>query len=496
MNFGAIGQEGLTAQEEARQRLRDTLLHDIKQSCTPGESTEFHHIIPREVWGESKVIKELGWLDRREMYDAPQNQMELPSTYLGAVASGLAMHSGSHPVYTAKVFERLDTIDKAYNTDHPGDKVWLEQQVRGLQGELRASLDRAHSMHIEQNYLNSSDPLMPLVAASKLVTEAKANAPGVEEAIAAFENDPRKGFPTNTLSNECPEVTVSAGQVQAIGQDLRSRAWAGVGQPGVPVAAMTTTEPPGLVERAQTAVSGAMKYAADHPVEIATGTVAVGLGLATLGAAIPFETGLAGSVAVGGGYLALQSNSAVAAPLQNDERKVDHLPPLSEMNSQSDIMGPRNAVDHIDWRFTGLPQGHAENTLAALHERDVAENRPGGAMTHTGAHYLLKADGSLVQSGEFSRPLKDNPQIAAGNNANAIGIYVEGKDQLTAAQRETLSTLTGELSTQWKATGLTTGAELVGAGYVEQKAWTSETQRPAPLMPVQRPGMNALAASP
>jgi len=39
MNFGAIGQEGLTAQEEARQRLRDTLLHDIKQSCTPCEST-------------------------------------------------------------------------------------------------------------------------------------------------------------------------------------------------------------------------------------------------------------------------------------------------------------------------------------------------------------------------------------------------------------------------------------------------------------------------
>lgn len=164
------------------------------------------------------------------------------------------------------------------------------------------------------------------------------------------------------------------------------------------------------------------------------------------------------------------------------------LPPLSQLNAGSDMMGDRSDVNNISWRFTGVPAGDSGNALSALYLRDIQAGK-----SHNGAHLLLQPNGTFERSETLSRPWESNPQIHAGHNGDAIGVYVAGCGQVTESQRTSLSLLNTSLCSQRQQSGLGLSCTaLMPSGYTEQNAWDGSIQRqPIPQQP--RP-QNGLAA--
>ncbi len=492
MNFAGL------SDIEKQAHVHSELLTQVELSCEPGRSRQDHHLIPAEVWKDDRVIDALGLTNNNAAYNSPENRMLLPSTHLGAVASGLAMHRSQHPAYTAEVKKELFDLNTEYKLHHNGDKAWLAQNFSALQLQLRKSLDRAYAMEVPQNYLREDDPLMPVVGASRMLDMAEG--PKLEDEIRKFEADPGRGYPLRSMeSMGCNPsfVPLTEEQIKALGDDLRAGAWAGVGRPEPSPVPFARAQDPSLVQRMGQAIQSTIDFTSAHKSEIVQIGIAASA-LAASSAAAVLTAGAAEPVAA-----PIQSNSirvlgvaatalAVAtlasheaAAKSADEKVVDRLPPLSQLNAQADIMGPRSTVDHIDWRFTGLPHGDPNNTLARLHERDTSPERPSGPLNDTGAHFLLRSDGALIFSESHSRDLTSNPQIAAGHNANAIGIYVEGDGQLTAAQRQKLEALNQQLGQEWHAQGQTIEIGLQPAGYLEQQAWSppaTATQQPVPTL--------------
>jgi len=479
MNFAGL------SDIEKQAHVQSQLLKQIELSCEPGRSREYHHLIPAEVWKDNPVIEALGLQNNQAAYNAPQNRILLPSTHLGAVASGLAMHRSQHPAYTAEVKRELFELNNEYHLHHNGDKAWLAQNFSALQLQLRKSLDRAYALEVPQNYLRADDPLMPVVAGSRLLEMIEG--PKLEDEIRKYETDPSRGYPRQSMasmgcSNEFAPATEA--QLKAIGTEIKAGAWAGVDRPEPIATPVARTQDPSLIQRIGNVIQATMDFTTAHQNEIiqmgiaasalAASTAAVAL---TAGAAEPVAAPVQAksirTLAVAGTVLAastLTSNEAAATPAT--EKIIERLPSLSQLNGQADIMGPRSTVDHISWKFTGLPSGDPNNALARLHARDTDTARPGGPLTDTGAHFLLRANGQLVFSESDSRPLTSNPQLAAGRNANAIGIYVEGDHQLTSAQRVKLESLNQQLEQEWRAQGQSVDTTLQAAGYTEQQAWS------------------------
>lgn len=181
------------------------------------------------------------------------------------------------------------------------------------------------------------------------------------------------------------------------------------------------------------------------------------------GTAVQLARAAAVATAVVGG-----THAANAAPIQQAEAST-LLPPLAQMNQGGDEMGERSHVDHISFRMTGYKPSDPRNTLEALAARDVDNGAQGPA-----AHALLKADGSFVRQEGSSRAWSDNPQIDAGKNGNAVGVYVEGTTALTQAQRQSLNELAQAMQAKLDQMGHGL-ASLSPAGMAAEQAWQGQT---------------------
>ena len=467
--------------------------------------------------------------------DGIHNLMVLPSSASGAAVSNLALHNGSHPrIYTNTVRDMLIKIEKEYNealTENPAGSeassradALLVDRFQALTLNITRRLDRS-SGEPGQLALTWNDPNIGLVD-PRYQYEMKTLGDVVEDVRV----NPRLAFPTKAMAESAcklvEELTPEAVRKTAI--ELRKSGWAHIpekdrpkdieagvlpieqieqgldkikqheidsirqqsalGQPDTYSHAQAHTAQP--VQAKPTFAEIVEKTAQEHPFDAAMAKVGVammaGAGALALGAGSAVGTAVNGVAELASGTLAsaarLAAPAAVGAAssvMISDPAQA--LPAYNSMNAGRDDMGERGNVDHISWRFTGLPAGDAGNTLAALAARDTAPDRAGGALTHCGAHLLVKADGRIEQDSAHARPLSLNPQIDAGKNGNAIGVYVEGDGQLTAAQRATLTALNSNFSQQRLQAGELTQSVLTPATIVEDMAW--DTSGPGPSTP-------------
>ena len=501
----------------------------------PCASTQKHHLIPHELWERMEFLNDphvLQVLTSAELdEEGRHNIIELPSTRSGAMSSNMALHNGSHPIYTKFVENKIIDIEMSYRTMQMSDPaqadIYLKTAVFDLDLELTHRLDRSFSGSFKQIALNSSDPHMALVDPayrSEMFTLATL----AEE----IRENPRLAFPTKAMAESAcklvEELTPEAVRKTAI--ELRKSGWAHIpekdrpkdieagalsieqieqglnkikqheidnirqqsalGQSDIHSQAHAQAHTAQSVQAKPTFAEIVEKTAQEHPFDAAMAKVGVammaGAGAYALGAGGAVGAAVNGAAELTSGALAgaarLAAPTAVGAATSvmiSDPAQA--LPAYNSMNAGRDDMGERGNVDHISWRFTGLPAGDAGNTLAALAARDTAPDRAGGALTHCGAHLLVKADGTIEQDSAHARPLSLNPQIDAGKNSNAIGVYVEGDGQLTAAQRATLTALNTNFSQQRLQAGELTQSVLTPATIVEDMAW--DTSGPGPSIP-------------
>ena len=501
----------------------------------PCASTQEHHLIPRELWDKNEFLKRphvLEVLNEAGLgKDGIYNLMELPATVGGALAANLSLHNGSHPAYTKEVTSKLENIEKRYNeailsNPDTADNV-LKEEIYKLELYFRRSMDRAYFGMEDQLALNSRDPNL-----SKVDPAFRGEMFTMSTLTEEIKDNPRWAYPTTVLAEKACELVeeLTAEKLSEKARELRIKAWAHIpekdrpkdieagvlpieqieqglnkikqheidnirqqsalGQPDTHSQAHAQAHTAQPVQAKPTFAEIVEKTAQEHPFDAAMAKVGVammaGAGALALGAGGAVGTAANGAAELASGALAgaarLAAPAAVGAATSvmiSDPAQA--LPAYNSMNAGRDDMGERGNVDHISWRFTGLPAGDAGNTLAALAARDTAPDRAGGALTHCGAHLLVKADGTIEQDSAHARPLSLNPQIDAGKNGNAIGVYVEGDGQLTAAQRATLTALNSNFSQQRLQAGELTQSVLTPATIVEDMAW--DTSGPGPSIP-------------
>ena len=509
----------------------------------PCASTQEHHLIPRELWGEIKLLKNphvLEVLNEASLgQDGVYNLMELPATVGGALAANLSLHNGSHPSYTKAVREKLSELETKYSeavlsNPDTADNV-LKEEFYKLELYFRRSMDRAYFGTEDQLALNSRDPNL-----SKVDPAFRGEMFTMSTLAEEIKDNPRWAYPTTVLAEKACELVeeLTAEKLSEKARELRIKAWAHIPEKDRPEDIEAGVLPIEQIEQAldkikqheidnirQQSAHGQSdthsqaqahaqahahtqahtaqsvqakptfaeiveKTAQEHPFDAAMAKVGVammaGAGAYALGAGGAVGAAVNGAAELTSGALAgaarLAAPTAVGAATSvmiSDPAQA--LPAYNSMNAGRDDMGERGNVDHISWRFTGLPAGDAGNTLAALAARDTAPDRAGGALTHCGAHLLVKADGTIEQDSAHARPLSLNPQIDAGKNGNAIGVYVEGDGQLTAAQRTTLTALNANFSQQRLQAGELTQSVLTPATIVEDMAW--DTSGPSPTIP-------------
>gem|GEM_PF-709247 len=505
----------------------------------PCSSLQIHHLIPHELWTSMKFLNDPHVLQVLKAEgldeDGIHNLMALPSSASGAATSNLALHNGSHPrIYTNTVRDMLIKIEKEYNeaiTENPAGSeassrtdALLVDRFQALTLNITKRLDRS-SGEPGQLALTWNDPNIGLVD-PRYQYEMKTLGDVVED----VRTNPRLAFPTKAMAESAcklvEELTPEAVRKTAI--ELRKSGWAHMPEKDRPEDIEAGVLPIEQIEQAldkikqheidnirqQSALGQSdthshaqahtaqsvqakptfaeivEKTAQEHPFDAAMAKVGVammaGAGALALGAGGAVGTAANGAAELASGALAgaarLAAPAAVGAATSvmiSDPAQA--LPAYNSMNAGRDDMGERGNVDHISWRFTGLPAGDAGNTLAALAARDTAPDRAGGALTHCGAHLLVKADGTIEQDSAHARPLSLNPQIDAGKNSNAIGVYVEGDGQLTAAQRATLTALNSNFSQQRLQAGELTQSVLTPATIVEDMAW--DASGPSPTIP-------------
>ena len=427
------------------------LLVEIGQnSDVPCESNQDHHLIPHDVW--DKLVEDPSLEVLAGGREHPRNLMTLPSTSAGAAASNLALHNGSHPAYTERVRGEMNKIVTAYHaaggSSNPVAMAGYSAAVGALEDSLRARLDRTQP--VPQLLLSGKDPnafrATPEHQAETVAQKEAAIAMGLDMAT----GDPRSAYPNGTLAQENCETArqLTAQQLREIANAQRAKAWAGAGEE-------QETDTRSFADKLQAAAN-------EHPFH--AGMAKVGVGMMAV-AALPLVAGETALTALGG--VATRTAPAAVAGLLVTQDAQAALPEFKTLNQGNDQMGVRNSVDHISWRFTGLAHGDPGNTPEALYLRDMET----GKYSHSAAHLLVKTDGSIVVSEQFMRPFGLNPQIEAGNNGNALGVYVEGDGNLTAAQRQSLSDLNDSFGQQRMQAGETSPSALSPATWKEDMAW-------------------------
>lgn len=488
----------------------DQNIDQVAYNEDPCTSMQTHHLVPEEAWNALAVLfpgQPLEVLAGGR--NNPTNLMQLPATSGGALATGFALHNGSHPRYTAYVIEEMLNLAAAYEIADTYDpvqaKINFTLGVQELELSLRNKLNR--NMPNEQLLLTSKDPFASQIPGGELAaTIAMENmAERVNDVVSLVTGNPRAAYPNNSMANTYCETAkaLTPAQVMEITRRMQElgvgKAPDGQTKPQITspedTKGFVDSKPPLIDQRSSSQL--VIDTAKEHPINASMAAIGIGV-LTTIGAAVGVESlaalsglgetvsgfGMVPRAAAALGIIALTPEQARAS-----EKVITTLPPQEQLNGPGDIMGPRSKVDHVDWRFTGLPAGDPGNTLAALKERDTSTTRPGGPLNDTGAHFLLRADGSLVHSDEYSRPLQSNPQVTPGYNANAVGVYVEGNGSLTPEQRKTLNGLSNELEGGSSLDKTSAPSRLMPASNPEREAWTLPQHKPANESAITPPHM-------
>lgn len=474
-------------------------------------STQTHHVIPMELWRDPKSFLNdphvRAVLDSVGGPENPLNKMVLPSTVAGAAASNLALHNGSHPVaYNDEVEKGLLAVQGTYNgmlaanggLPSPQVDAVLLASMAALELSLRLRLDRSSGVP-KPLMLSSKDPNFALAT-----PEHQAAVLTLGSIVEDVHENARAAYPSNSSAERACENArqLTAEQLRETAMKLREAAWAGVPEGdrpddirgGVLAQEQIAQQLPQMKE--QTIAEILERTAQEHPYKAAMAGVGVVMMAGAGAVAAAGAEGLAVAGAAVRGAVQAANRAVVSATSTLVPTAAMALPDYNSLNAGRDDMGERSSVDHVSWRFTGIPAGEAGNSLAELHVRDTAPDREGGALAHCGAHLLVRADGSIERDTTYGRPMSLNPQIDAGQNGNALGIYVEGEGSLTDAQRKTLTELNDTLSQQRLQAGELTRSTLTPSGVREDAAWETQNSPVSPSLlarPAVRPAPLAAA---
>lgn len=119
-----------------------------------------HHLLPRQLASRGALKALCGALGPAlGLDDFRVNGMLLPSCEAAVWRTGLPLHRGPHPAYSAMVFERVGAIEASWARLHLRDRDAAGRQALAALGALRQRLrlellDRRRPLR-----LNRSDPL-------------------------------------------------------------------------------------------------------------------------------------------------------------------------------------------------------------------------------------------------------------------------------------------------------------------------------------------------
>lgn len=197
---------GLAATFNNMPRYSSPLFQQVENSENPCESMQVHHLIPNEIWNALAIIHPgLPFELLAGGRNNPSNLMMLPSTSAGALASGFALHNGSHPNYTIevgkKVMELVIDYDLAVLSDPVAANLKFALDIQELELSLRNKLNR--NMPNEQLLLTSKDPFASQIPGGELAaTIAMENmAERVNDVVSLVTGNPRAAYPNNSMAN-------------------------------------------------------------------------------------------------------------------------------------------------------------------------------------------------------------------------------------------------------------------------------------------------------
>ncbi len=453
---------------ERAARPSDLLTYVGTASPDPCRSTQTHHLIPREIWTTSKLLKNehvRQVLNITGGLEDPMNLMELPSTSAGAQASNLALHNGSHPVaYNEEVLEGLKAVETAYTValaanggvPSPQTDLLLTTSIHALQLSLRQRLDRSSGI-LPQLTLSNSDP-----NAYMSTPEYRAEMVTLGSVVDGVQADPRLGYPSNaSAQRSCQSAQeLTAEQLRTTAAELRGKAWAGVpdgSRPEDTAAGVLAKEEiehhlPQMKERTLAEIYE--QTAKDHPFDAAMFKVGAGM-IATAGGIAAGEIIVAAGeaiVAVGGRVLAAVRTIGTAATAAAASGGGILITNPAEGSPVRPAAYPLAEV---------LPATHAEIAKGADEMGDrsevnrIAIERAGGPAQ---GHLTILTDGK-VQRGSI--PFGNNPPVAAGKSSGTLGILYEGQGRMNAAQQKTLKEVEDWLRTQRQREGLDGNIEVI-----------------------------------
>lgn len=402
-----------------------------------------HHLIPADVWHSHAVIRELGWNNNHSGYESAINVMELPQSRIEAALAGLAFGRPHNAAYSSMVHDRLNKAWRfyreqnwdAYQRANGEDVDFLAGRVLDIQQKLRSGLDRSFSTWIPQVALCDEDPLMPLVRASRInagKTPFAGSEPDFWEMI-GLHSDPNSYIGPAYLQHQmfCRREASSG-----LSRALQQRAWANV--PLSPTDILYAEKQKSVTRKFEQLVQRVVDYVSYHPLQM----TALSIVEECKRGRNPVCFGVEASAA---------------------------LPSLIKCHGLFDEAGPRDKVTKLIFKFTGADYGDAHNNPVALFYRDTSGP---GQLDHCAAHLLLLEDGRFVRDEQFLRPWTFNPRLMAGHNSNAIGVYVEGIQQLQPAQKRGIRELGDHMQSLWKSMGDSRPTSILPACHVERSIWT------------------------
>lgn len=304
-------------------RRPNVLLREVANSDRPCESSQMHHLIPNDVWNTLLSKNEFSDLPLEALAGGRHNQrnlMELPSTRAGALASGRALHNGSHPAYSGYVLGMTEKLAASYKAERVASPesaaANFAKSIGDLEDTLRMGLDRRYAATQSQLLLTSKDPYAPYVGTDQLlVTEAAEGITArLQTAVDMARADPRSAYPNAALADKnceaAKELTVE--QLQQVTSGLREK--------GINVEAFADSRIPARVP-ATTFMDALKQEAEDHP--YIAGAAALGVGaLAVVGGARALALSAAGAQAI-----RLAPTAAAAALFAGPEAQQTPPPP-------------------------------------------------------------------------------------------------------------------------------------------------------------------------
>lgn len=457
---------------------------------------EWHHVIPYSL-ADTPIFKENGALSEFHIND-PKNCVALPDNADECAPGGAEVHNGRH---VNAYRDGMNDLLNRWQTEYEAGKMTraqvhaefytflkavrhnLDPSLNVIEGPLDPELNFRVMMYRDHPRLGTEDRfLKDLMVDPEVMAQRKdCSAEQLVRYEASF-GQALKWIDIYKQRAQAIEMgLVKADDIIPSGPDLTEPIKALLADPDTPTISREYGEAVLLGAQAVTAAALAPEVIGLAAVARAGGLASVAVSEAGPSLTV-IEGGAAAAapvanvamdykIAAGAAGVALLSAQAAAAAPQRFTAET-LLPPAAVLNAGADKMGDRSDVDHISWRFTNAPSGAAENSLSALYQRDMQKG-----MDQLGAHALLRADGSFERCDSLCRDWSSNPQAHAGYNSNGLGVYVEGKGELTEAQRQALTSLTTSLGEQ--RSGPASVVRLRPANADAEAAWSVQDPQPA-----------------